>query len=152
MTQERDDMFAFTRVLERRLKAGSINVPKVMNFLNQHQTQVVGNRPRLKALLEHLKDHQVPPDNWTTQIMVTAIDGYSAQPGPFVTLDEDDLGEEKKEEDGSGSGSGSKNAPLDFTQDPHSTGYTPDSSKQAKQGVICEFPKAAATSRPIHPE
>ncbi|KAE8988512.1 hypothetical protein PR001_g22021 [Phytophthora rubi] len=38
MTQERDDMFAFGRVLERRLKAGSINVPRVMNFLNQHQT------------------------------------------------------------------------------------------------------------------
>ncbi|KAE8995318.1 hypothetical protein PR001_g9873 [Phytophthora rubi] len=65
MTQERDDMFAFARVLERRLKAGSINVPKVMNFLNQHQTQVVGNWPRLKALLEHLKDHQVPPDSWS---------------------------------------------------------------------------------------
>ncbi|KAE9045555.1 hypothetical protein PR003_g25200 [Phytophthora rubi] len=106
MTQERDDMFAFARVLDHRLKAGSINVPRVMNVLNQHQTQVVGNWPRLKALLEHLKDHQAPPDNWTTQIMVTAIDDYSAQPGPFVTLDEDDRGEEKKEENDSGSGSG----------------------------------------------
>ncbi|KAE8989646.1 hypothetical protein PF011_g18680 [Phytophthora fragariae] len=136
MTQERDDMFAFARVLVRRLKAGSINVPKMMNFLNQHQTQVVGNWPRLKALLEHLKDHQVPPDNWTTQIMVTAIDDCSAQPVPFVTLDEDDQSEEKKEEDGSGSGSGSKNAPLDFTQDPTppATPQTPP-SKQRKHSV-----------------
>ncbi|KAE9152658.1 hypothetical protein PF005_g33454 [Phytophthora fragariae] len=83
--------------------------------------------------------------------MVTAIDDYSAQPGPFVALDEDDLGEEKKEEDGSGLGSGSKSAPLDFTQDP-TTVYSPDSSKQVKQGAVCEFPKAAATSRPIRPE
>ncbi|KAE8970781.1 hypothetical protein PR002_g27011 [Phytophthora rubi] len=117
-SQERDDVFAYTRVLKNQLKAGSLNVPRVMNFLNQHQTQLVGNWPRLKALLEHLKDHKAPPDSWTTQIMVTAIDDYSAQPGLFTTLDGDDPDEEKKEGNDSGSGSGSKNAPLDFTQDP----------------------------------
>ncbi|KAE9275637.1 hypothetical protein PR003_g29280 [Phytophthora rubi] len=98
MTQERDDMFAFARSLKRQLKAGSRNVPRVMNFLNQHQTQVVGNTPRLKGLLEHLKDHQFPPNVWTTQITVTAIDDYSAQPGPFGTLNEEDADEEKKED------------------------------------------------------
>ncbi|KAE9309318.1 hypothetical protein PR003_g20542 [Phytophthora rubi] len=136
MTQERDDMFAFARMLKRQLKAGALNVPRVMNFLNQHQTQVVGNWPRLKALLEHLKDHQAPPDNWTTQIMVTAIDDYSAQPGPFAALDEEDADEEKKEEDGDGPSSGSKSAPLDFTQDPTppSTPQTPP-SKQRKHSV-----------------
>ncbi|KAE9189364.1 hypothetical protein PF005_g19672 [Phytophthora fragariae] len=41
MTQERDDMFAFARSLKRRLKTGALSVPRVMNFLNQHQTQVV---------------------------------------------------------------------------------------------------------------
>ncbi|KAE9012849.1 hypothetical protein PR001_g15559 [Phytophthora rubi] len=136
MTQERDDMFAFARSLKRRLKTGALSVPRVMNFLNQHQTQVVGNWPRLKALLEHLKDHQVSPDNWTTQIMVTAIDDFSAQPGPFVALDEEDADEEKKEDSGSGPTSGSKNAPLDFTQDPTppSTPQTPP-SKQRKHSV-----------------
>ncbi|KAE9338495.1 hypothetical protein PR003_g11472 [Phytophthora rubi] len=124
MTQERDDMFAFARSLERRLKAGSLNAPRVINFLNQHQTQVVGNWPRLKALLEHLKDHQVPPDNWTTQIMVTAIDDYSAQPGPFATLDEDDLGEEKTEGDDSGLGGGSKKRAPRLHSGSHSSGYT----------------------------
>ncbi|KAE8875495.1 hypothetical protein PF003_g40409 [Phytophthora fragariae] len=147
MTQERDDMFAFARGLDRLLKAGSINVPKVMNFLNQHQTQVVDNWPRLKALLEHLKDHQVPPDNWTTQIMVTAIDDYSAQPGPFVALDEDDLGEEKKEEDGSGSGSGSKNAPLDFTQDP-----TPPSTPQTPPNKRNKAPSASSRKLQLRPD
>ncbi|KAE9297957.1 hypothetical protein PF008_g23616 [Phytophthora fragariae] len=107
-----------------------------MNFLNQHQTQVVGNCPRLKALLEHLKDRRAPPDNWTTQIMVTAIDDYSAQPGPFTALDEEDADEEKKEGDGDGPSSGSKGAPLDFTQDPTppSTPQTPP-SKQRKHSV-----------------
>ncbi|GMF36904.1 unnamed protein product [Phytophthora fragariaefolia] len=81
MTQERVGISAYARSLKRQLKAGSLNVPRVMNFLNQHRTQVVGNWPRLKALLEHLKDHQVPPNNWTTQIMVTATDDYLAQPG-----------------------------------------------------------------------
>ncbi|KAE8966736.1 hypothetical protein PR001_g28308 [Phytophthora rubi] len=147
MTQERDDMFAFARGLDRRLKAGSINVPKVMNFLNQHQTQVVGNWPRLNALLEHLKDHQVPPDNWTTQIMVTAIDDYSAQPGAFVALDEDDLGEEKKEEGGSGSGSGSKNAPLDFTQDP-----TPPSTPQTPPNKRNKAPSASSRKLQLRPD
>ncbi|KAE9188147.1 hypothetical protein PF002_g25387 [Phytophthora fragariae] len=147
MTQERDDMFAFARGLDRRLKAGSINVPKVMNFLNQHQTQVVGNWPPLKALLEHLKDHQVPLDNWTTQIMVTAIDDYSAQPGPFVALDEDDLGEEMKKEDGSGSGSGSKNAPLDFTQDP-----TPPSTPQTPPNKRNKAPSASSRMLQLRPD
>ncbi|KAE9087059.1 hypothetical protein PF010_g19864 [Phytophthora fragariae] len=138
MTQERDDMFAFARMLKRQLKTGALNVPRVMNFLNQHQTQVVGNWPRLKALLEHLKGRQAlpPPDNWTTQIMVTAIDDYSAQPGPFAALDEEDADEEKKEEHGGGSSSGSKSAPLNFTQDPTppSTPQTPP-SKQRKHSV-----------------
>ncbi|KAE9063297.1 hypothetical protein PF010_g29054 [Phytophthora fragariae] len=136
MTQERDDMFAFARSLKRQLKAGSRNVPRVMNFLNQHQTQVVGNTPRLKGLLEHLKDHQVPPNDWTTQITVTAIDDYSAQPGPFDTLNEEDADEEKKEDSGSGPTSGSKSAPLDFTQDPTplSTPQTPP-SKQRKHSA-----------------
>ncbi|KAE8956147.1 hypothetical protein PR002_g31564 [Phytophthora rubi] len=138
MTQERDDMFAFARSLKRQLKEGSRNVPRVMNFLNQHQTQVVGNRPRLKGLLEHLKDHQVPPNDWTTQITVTAIDDYSAQPGPFGTLSEEDADEdeEKKEDSGSGPASGSKSAPLDFTQDPTplSTPQTPP-SKQRKHSA-----------------
>ncbi|GMF18642.1 unnamed protein product [Phytophthora fragariaefolia] len=58
MTQERDDIFAYARLLKRQLKAGSLNVRRVTNFLNQHRTQVVGNWPRLKALLEHFKDHQ----------------------------------------------------------------------------------------------
>ncbi|KAE9081781.1 hypothetical protein PF006_g27044 [Phytophthora fragariae] len=144
---ERDDMFAFARGLDRRLKAGLINLPNVMNFLNQHQTQVVGNWPRLKALLEHLKDHQVPPDNWTTQIMVTAIDDYSAQPSLFVALDEDNLGEEKKEEDGSGSGSGSKNAPLDFTQDP-----TPPSTPQTPPNKRNKAPAASSRKLQLRPD
>ncbi|GMF61108.1 unnamed protein product [Phytophthora fragariaefolia] len=128
-SQERDDVFAYIRVLKNQLKAGSLNVPRVMNFLNQHQTQVVGNWPRLKGLLEHIKDHKAPPDSWTTQIMVTTIDDYSAQPGPFTTLDEDGPDEEKKEGNDSGSGSGSKNVPLDFTQDstPPATPQTPPS-------------------------
>ncbi|KAE9280688.1 hypothetical protein PF008_g28079 [Phytophthora fragariae] len=136
MTQERDDMFAFARSLKRQLKAGSRNVPRVMNFLNQHQTQFVGNTPRLKGLLEHLKDHQVTPDVWTTQITVTAIDDYSAQPGPFGTLNEEDADEEKKEDSGSGPTIGSKSAPLDFTQDPSplSTPQTPQ-SKQRKHSA-----------------
>ncbi|KAE9316002.1 hypothetical protein PF008_g19120 [Phytophthora fragariae] len=68
--------------------------------------------------------------------MVTAIDDYSAQPGPFVALDEEDADEEKKEDSGSGPTSGSKNAPLDFTQDPTppSTTQTPP-SKQRKHSV-----------------
>ncbi|KAE9266735.1 hypothetical protein PF001_g30354 [Phytophthora fragariae] len=107
-----------------------------MNFLNQHQTQVVGNTPRLKGLLEHLKDHQVTPDVWTTQITVTAIDDYSEQPGPFGTLNEEDADEEKKEDSGSGPTIGSKSAPLDFTQDPSplSTPQTPQ-SKQRKHSA-----------------
>ncbi|KAE9117999.1 hypothetical protein PF010_g8384 [Phytophthora fragariae] len=63
MTQERDDMFAYARSQNRQLKAGSLNVPMVMNFLNQHQTRVVGNWPRLKTLLEHLRDHRTPPND-----------------------------------------------------------------------------------------
>ncbi|KAE8975612.1 hypothetical protein PF011_g24389 [Phytophthora fragariae] len=63
--------------------------------------------------------------------MVTAIDDYSAQPGPFAILDEDSPDEEKKEGDDSGSGSGSKDAPLDFTQDPTppATPQTPPSKR-----------------------
>ncbi|KAE8984164.1 hypothetical protein PR003_g23791 [Phytophthora rubi] len=69
-------------------------------------------------------------------IMVTAIDDYSSQPGPFVALDEDDADGEKKEDSGSGPTSGSKSAPLDFTQDPTppSTPQTPP-SKQRKHTV-----------------
>ncbi|KAE9287294.1 hypothetical protein PF008_g26449 [Phytophthora fragariae] len=68
--------------------------------------------------------------------MVTAIDDYSAQPGPFAALDEEDADEEKKEEHGGGSSSGSKSAPLNFTQDPTppSTPQTPP-SKQRKHSV-----------------
>ncbi|KAE9333063.1 hypothetical protein PR003_g14211 [Phytophthora rubi] len=68
--------------------------------------------------------------------MVTAIDDYSAQPGPFVALDEEDADEEKKDDSGSGPTSGSKRAPLDFTQDPTppSTPLTPP-SKQRKHSV-----------------
>ncbi|KAE9069576.1 hypothetical protein PF010_g26609 [Phytophthora fragariae] len=63
--------------------------------------------------------------------MVTAIDDYSAQPGPFAILDEDSPDEEKKEGDDSGSGSGSKDAALDFTQDPTppATPQTPPSKR-----------------------
>ncbi|KAE8969166.1 hypothetical protein PR001_g27580 [Phytophthora rubi] len=119
MTQERDNMFAFARSLERRLKAGSINVPRVMNFLNQHQTQ----------------------------IMVTAIDDYSAQPGPFATLDEDDLGEEKKEGDDSGLGSGSKNGPLDFTQDP-----TPPATPQTPPNKRNKTSSASSRKLQLRPD
>ncbi|KAE8878374.1 hypothetical protein PF005_g26534 [Phytophthora fragariae] len=68
--------------------------------------------------------------------MVTAIDDYSAQPGPFAALDEEDADEEKNEEHGDGSSSGSKSAPLDFTQDSTtpSTPQTPP-SKQRKHSV-----------------
>ncbi|KAE8985351.1 hypothetical protein PR001_g21594 [Phytophthora rubi] len=130
ITQESDDMFAYARSLKRQLKAGSLNVPRVMNFL---KTRVVGNWPRLKALLEQLKDHKTPPSDWTTQIIVTAIDDYSAQPGPFATLDEEDADEEGKKDSGTGPTSGSKSAPLDFTQDstPPSTPQTPP-TKQRK--------------------
>ncbi|GMF15943.1 unnamed protein product [Phytophthora fragariaefolia] len=93
VTRERDDVFAYARSLKDQLKAGSLDIPQVMNFLNQYQTRVVGNWSRLKSLLEHLKDHKTPPSDWITQIMVNAIDDYSAQPGPFVALDEENADE-----------------------------------------------------------
>lgn len=149
--QERDDVFAYTRVLKNQLKAGSLNVPRVMNFLNQHQTQVVGNWPRLKALLEHLKEHKTPPSGWTTQIMVTANDDYWAQPGQFVTLDEDDTDEENKEDSGSGPTSGSKGAPSRLHPGSDSSIHTPDSAVQVTQ-TFDQLSEATAPPRPVYPE
>ncbi|GMF55089.1 unnamed protein product [Phytophthora fragariaefolia] len=59
--------------------------------------------------------------------MVNAIDDYSAQPGPFVALDEEAADDEEKEDSSAGPTSGSKSAPLEFTQDqtPPSTPRTP---------------------------
>ncbi|KAJ8571512.1 hypothetical protein ON010_g5325 [Phytophthora cinnamomi] len=104
-------------MLEDRLKAGSLNVGNVMNFLNRHNTRVDGNWPRLNALLEYAKDNRLPPGGWATQIMVNALGDFSAQSGPFVVQDDGEHDEEEKEGDDHDSKEGSRDAPLDFTQD-----------------------------------
>ncbi|KAG7375324.1 hypothetical protein PHYPSEUDO_001819 [Phytophthora pseudosyringae] len=101
-----------------------MNVVKVMNFLNRRKTRVDGNWPRLKELLEFAKDNRAPLDGYVTQITVSALDDFGAQPGPYTSEKEGDTDEEEKDNGDSGSGSGSKDAPLDFTQD-SSTPSTP---------------------------
>ncbi|KAG6592665.1 uncharacterized protein IUM83_12543 [Phytophthora cinnamomi] len=96
LSRENDDLRTHARMLEDRLKAGSLNVGNVMNFLNRHNTRVDGNCPRLKARLEYAKDNRLPPGGWATQIMVNAVDDFSVLPGPFAVQDDGDPTRKKR--------------------------------------------------------
>jgi hypothetical protein len=130
--REIDDLRDHSRTLENRLSAGSLNVAKVMNFLNRNNTQVGGNWPRLQGLLNCAKDFQTPPATWVTQIMVTAADDFLASPGPYVLQDEGSPGPDNQ--DGQigtgGADSGSKDKPVDITGDSSSPSRTPTGPPQ----------------------
>ncbi|GMF45295.1 unnamed protein product [Phytophthora fragariaefolia] len=83
---------------------------------------------------------------WITQIMVNAIGDYSAQPSPFVALEEREADEEEKEDNGAGPTSGSKSAPLDFTQD-----STPPSTPRAPLPKQRKRP-AGSRNRQLRPD
>ncbi|KAH7488567.1 uncharacterized protein KRP23_2513 [Phytophthora ramorum] len=121
-----EDLEDHVRALDRRLRAGSLNVPRVMNFLNRGKTRVAGNWGRLKGLLELAKDNQPVPDAWATQILVNAADDFGADSGPYVFDHDGDTDEEEKGDGGSNADSGgSKDKPLDLTHSASSPPHTP---------------------------
>ncbi|EGZ04480.1 hypothetical protein PHYSODRAFT_343229 [Phytophthora sojae] len=141
LSRENDDLRSTVRTMTSRLKAGSMNVGRTMNFLNRHNTRVDGNWPRLKALLECAKDNKLPPDGWATQILVNAVDDFGAQPGAYVFVDDGDDDQEEKDDDGPGAREGSKDAPLDFTQDSSAPSTT--SSLKSRSVKTSRAPKSA---------
>jgi hypothetical protein len=150
-----EDLEDHIRSLENRLQAGSLNVPRVMNFLNRGKTRVSGNWPRLKALFELFKDHQTVPDAWATQILVNAVDNFGAAPGPYVfehdgdTDEEEKSGGDPKQGDASSKSrhGASKDKPVDLTIPPSSPSHTPRKSSRTKTSGS-KFLKAATLAAP----
>ncbi|POM61030.1 hypothetical protein PHPALM_30022, partial [Phytophthora palmivora] len=97
LESDNDELQKVIHDLENRLKASTLDPPKLMNFLHRHDTRVDGNWPRLKALLEKFRDHQDPPEAWKTQIFVNTLDDPTLRPEPYVFADENDDSEEKQD-------------------------------------------------------
>jgi hypothetical protein len=133
-----DDYLSIQKDTSSKLRAGSFSVPKLMNFLNQGNTNVGGNWQRLRELFEHFKAGSSVPAEWKTLINVTSADDVFADPGPYVVANEGDSGEEMKDEEGP---SGGDHSHVDLTQDDSPSGA---SSLQSLQAYPTKFESSGA--------
>nr|KAE8921789.1 hypothetical protein PF009_g27938 [Phytophthora fragariae] len=97
LRQELEDVNAYQRVLDRRVREFRFDVTDLMNFLGDNST-LACNWVRLRDLLQHYQDRTPIPQSWQTVIATTAGDDPLSQPRAFTRLDhpDDQDGESKQ--------------------------------------------------------